>query len=132
MIENEFIIATGEDSITLKADPEMIRDLVQVLDGLLSLVRLTRSKVRVVEAERKIKLDAEQRAREQGVANEAKTIYRRYREHLNNGCAGNRTLAMQKIQGEFKLLAVDARIRIKMGKEQSKGEARHEVSTAKV
>lgn len=103
------------DVIAIRVDPDMIDDLIRVLESLLSIAHTVKNKARYESkksAERREKEAALRMAQFQA---EAVKVWLRYQEHIN-GCNGSKPLAMQKIKKEFGMGYTDADIYISEGR----------------
>lgn len=108
------------DTIGIRADPAIIDDLIMVLESLLSIAQTVKTKAKIRQAELRAKDESLRAQREAEYSKEAARVYRRYKEHLNNGCMGDKSLAVKKTYQELGILRIDAEFYIAEGKRMEK------------
>lgn len=115
-MKTDIFYKADDDVVGIRADPDVIDDLIAVLNSLLSIAHTVKRKARYESAQ------AEEKRKKKAALNlaefqaEAVNVYRRYQEHLDNGCNGQKSLAIQKIKQEFKMGYTDADIYISEGR----------------
>lgn len=118
----DFIIKVSRNSITLKADPDTIQDLVIILDKLLTVATTMKRKTAVIEA-RRHRIESKRLSQLQKEADKTNIeIFKRYLLHLNNGCQKDKMKARQAIMEEYRLTATNAKVVIQIGRALSKAE----------
>lgn len=115
-MKTDIFYKAENDVVGIRADPAIIDDLIMVLESLLSIAYTVKTKARYESLKAQEKREKDMALNMAKFQVEAINIYRRYQEHLNNGCNGQKSLAIQKIKQEFKLGYTDADIFISEGR----------------
>jgi hypothetical protein len=101
--------------IRIKTDPDIAKDLIFILSTLLDLSKTLRTKIHHARALNSVN-EEDYKRRRKIFEKESREVFTRFNEHMNNGCNGNRTAAMQIIKKEFKLGYGEAKICIQEGR----------------
>lgn len=118
MTDDYFTIDHKNGEIKIKCDPDVIDDLVSVLNNLLSFARTLKVRDRHARA---CRVDPEDIKRRHEAFNDKSTIvFNRFVDHLNNGCHGDKRKALQEIKKDFNLMSCDAQIYVTQGRKLSK------------
>lgn len=117
---DDFQITAHENTIAISADPDSIRCLRLALCAINDILKIAEIKARAVRSIERAKNDAARIAARSNFEKTAVDIYTLYEKHLNNGCSGDRKMAMKCIRQELGLKAVDARIYIREGRQAFK------------
>lgn len=115
-METDIFYKASNDTIGIKADPDMIDDLISILESLLSIAHVVKRKARYESKQAQEKREKEAALNMAQFQADAVKMYQRYQEHLNNGCNGSKSLAIQKIKKEFGMGYTDADIFISEGR----------------
>ncbi len=106
---DSFVVKQAKGKLYITADEASLRSLVLVLDALCDLSRVLRGKAEMARAVQRSKNRKIELARIAEAKEFAEKVKARYQKHLNNGCCGNKKLAIEKIKSEFRLLSVDVK-----------------------
>lgn len=106
----------------LACDPEMVDDMIMVLNNMISMARAMRGKVRMEAVERAARVEEQRPARAARFAKKSRDVFVSYEKHLNNGCGGDKRKALEAVRRDFGLLAVDVRILVREGKRAAQKE----------
>jgi hypothetical protein len=116
---NELIsIKQKKGEIRIKANPQIAQDLTFILSHLLDFSRILRVRINYARSQNNNE-EFYKKARTEFEL-KSKTIFTKFNEHLNNGCAGDKAKAIQCIKKDFQLGYGEAKIHITEGRRLSK------------
>lgn len=109
--------------ITIKADPELAQDLIYILSSLLDLSHTLQAKIIQARAQEAPTNEEDMHKRLHDFQTKSSQVFRRFQEHMNNGCNGNKSIALQGIKKDFNLGYGEAKVYVTEGRRLFKAES---------
>jgi hypothetical protein len=109
-------VRTTGDKIIISGDPRVLNDLSVVLSRLLDLTKHLKKKAEHIQAQKRATDPADQAKRAAAFDARSMDVFCAYQKHLNNGCGGDKKLALQETRRELGLMACDARLLVAQGR----------------
>jgi hypothetical protein len=113
---DDISVCMAGDHLEVSGDPQVLRDVCTLLQQFTDLTRYLQKRLEHVNAVQAAKLEVDKARHEIEYAKETVKIYGVFLRHLNNGCGGDKKLALQETRRELKLMACDARLFVAQGR----------------
>jgi hypothetical protein len=118
----EYKARPTREGVMITISPELTQELILVLDALLGMARVVRSKATVIEASRRAKDPVDKARREEAFNKRSIEVLTRYQEHLAAG--RTKQEAVQDVKKDFSIGYGDVQIYLVQGRKLTKPKKR--------
>lgn len=116
----DVVVRVVGDRLEVAAEPVVLNDLSVVLSRLLDLTKHLKRKAEFVQAKKRAEDPVDQARRAVAFDARARDVFCVFQKHMNNGCGGDKRLALQETRRELKLMACDAKLFVAQGRRLQK------------
>lgn len=121
---DDLAVRVAGDKIEISGDPAVLNDLTVLLSRLIDLTKYLKKKAEFVQAEKRAADPVDRARREALFDTRSVDVFCVFEKHLNNGCEGDRRLALMETRRELNLAACDAKILVAQGRRVEKARRR--------
>jgi len=113
---DDLTVRMAGNKLLISGDPKVLSDICNILGTLTDLTRYLKKRTEHIQAQKRATDPIDRAQREAAFNTRSKDVFCVYRKHLENGCGGNKALALKTTRQELGLMACDTKILVMQGR----------------